>query len=494
MLTATFLIVAAAIVLMVYRVDVRLVLLGAGLAMALLARDPLVITDTFTRAMVASMVAPICAAMGFAMVMTATGCDRHLVHLLLRPIRRVRWLVLPGGVLVAYVINMAISSQTSTAAALGPILVPLLLAGGYTPAVAGAALLLGASFGGDLLNPGAQDVQAIAGVVNLPAPELSRRIIPASLAGAAVATITFTALNWRTRGATTETSSSSAPSSTSSTSLTSSEARVAAIASTSSASSASPPSTSAPIVATDETPAKPEEPVPSPAPVPAATPDDAELVINPLRAAIPLVPIALLLLGYAGVPWLAWLVRVPDAPDWKPLANALPVVRAMLIGTAVAAVVCWREITHLTRSFFTGMGEAYGGIISLTITAQCFGAGIAAVGLSAALLSAAQDAGALRPLAAGFPWALSVLSGSGSGPILAFAETFLKHLDPAAPETTKLAALACFGGAFGRTMSPVAAVVVYTSGLTNVSPVLLIRRLLPALLAGGAVALLLAVR
>jgi C4-dicarboxylate transporter len=43
-------------------------------------------------------------------------------------------------------------------------------------------------------------------------------------------------------------------------------------------------------------------------------------------------------------------------------------------------------------------------------------------------------------------------------------------------------------------MSPVAAVVVYTSGLVNVSPVLLIRKLIIPLLAGALVAMLLAVR
>jgi DcuC family C4-dicarboxylate transporter len=449
MLILTLLIIAAAVYLMVRGVEVRVVLLGAGLAMAVLARRPLVITDTFTRAMVAGMVAPICAAMGFAMVMTATGCDKHLVHLLLKPLRRTRFLVLPGGLLVAYLVNMAISSQTSTAAALGPILVPLLMASGYRPTVAGAALLLGASFGGDLLNPGAQDVQAIAGVTGLAGAELSRRIIPASIAGALVATITFALLNGRAgaRGARTD---EVAPG----------DAAQAA--------------------------------VPAPA-APAASASPKDFRINPLRAALPLVPVALLLLGYGGLPWLRWLVTVPEAPDWKPLANALPVVRAMLVGLALTAAVCWRDVARLTRSFFEGMGAAYGSIISLTITAQCFGAGIAAVGLSDVLLSAATRTGSRNVLAASFPWALACLSGSGSGPILAFAEMFLTNMG-GGDETAKLAALACFGGAFGRTMSPVAAVVVYTSGLVGVSPVLLIRRLLPALLAGAAVAMILAVR
>jgi hypothetical protein len=43
-------------------------------------------------------------------------------------------------------------------------------------------------------------------------------------------------------------------------------------------------------------------------------------------------------------------------------------------------------------------------------------------------------------------------------------------------------------------MSPVSAVVVYGSGPVGVSPLLVIRRLLPALLAGGAVALVVALR
>jgi DcuC family C4-dicarboxylate transporter len=165
----------------------------------------------------------------------------------------------------------------------------------------------------------------------------------------------------------------------------------------------------------------------------------------------------------------------------------------MLIGALLAVFVAYREIQKLTKSFFEGMGVAYGTIISLTITAQVFGAGIAAIGVAEALLAAARATGALTLLSAGFPWALAALSGSGSGPILAFAQTFLNQLEPG-PDTVKLAALSCFGGAFGRTMSPVSAVVVYTAGLVGVSPIPLIRRFLPAILAGGAVSIALALR
>ena len=423
MLLIAFVIIAVAVYLMIRRVEVRLVLLGAGLLMATLAGQPLAVADTFTAAMVATMVAPICAAMGFAAVLAATGCDRHLVLLLLAPIRRAPGAVIPGGILAAFFVNMAIPSQTSTAAALGPVLVPLLFAAGVSPEVAGAALILGASFGGDLLSPAAQDVQAIAGVTGLSAPVLSARVIPAILAGALAATATFFLLN-RRRG-------------------------------------------EADATAEPETPPR----------------------LNVAKALVPLVPIALLVIAASGWPPLQWLRRIPEGEEWQDLKGALPVVRALLIGALLAAVVSWRDIASIASGLFEGMGVAYGSIISLTITAQCFGAGIRALGVSDALIGLLGGSGLFaRALAVGFPWALAVLSGSGSGPILAFAQTFLTHLD-ARYDPATLGALACLAGAFGRTMSPVAAVVIYTSGLVGVSPVLLVRRLLPALLAGALVAL-----
>lgn len=297
LLLVGFFIIAAAVYLMVRRVEVRLVLLGAGLLMATVAGDPLTVLDTFTWAMVTAMVAPICAAMGFAAVLSATGCDRHLVQLLVAPLRRFRWLVVPGGILAAYVVNTAVTSMTSTAAALGPILIPLMMRAGVRLDVAGAALILGSSFGGDLLNPGAQDVQALASTAHIAAKDISLRV-----------------------------------------------------------------------------------------------------------------------------------------------------VRAMLIGTLLAAAVGWREIQQLARSLFEGMGSAYGNIISLTITAQCFGAGIAAIGISSALLGLLSISPFFAPFfAAAVPWGLAVLSGSGSGSILAFGQSFLARVD-AQHDVATLCAVACLAG------------------------------------------------
>ncbi len=424
-------VLAVSLVLMVRRAEVRVVLIGSGLILAALAGRPLAVADTFTRAMVAPMVAPICASMGFAAVLGITGCDRQLVLLLTRPLRKARWAVLPGGIAAAYLVNVAVPSQSSTAAMLGPVLLPLIVASGSGREVAAAALVLGSSFGGDLLNPGSQDVQSIAGTTLIRAQDLSSRVLPASLAGLIVSAVAFPLLNRRA------------------------------------AAGVRPP------FEVDEGRAHPDPTGPS----------------SYLKALVPLVPITLLFLAQSGWPPMAWLIRIPSGEGWKPLAGALPVVRAMLVGVMAAALLAYRELGGLARGFFGGMGSAYGNVISLTISAQCFGAGIAASGIGDALLRhVGGSRWALAASAVAMPWGLSALSGSGSGPVLTFAQIGLAPLGDR-PGAASLGALTCLGAAFGRTMSPVSAVVVCGAGLAGVSPVDVIRRLLPALLIGAAAAI-----
>lgn len=410
-------IVAGTIYLLARRAEVRLVLLGSGFVMAALAGQPLLIPDTFARAMVAGVVAPICTAMGFAAVLSATGCDRHLVAALTAPLSRAGALLLPGSVLAAYLVNLAVPSQASTAAALGPVLLPLLRGAGFSPLVAAATLVLGASFGGDLLNPGAQDIQAVAGSTGLEAVTIHQRILPASLAGVVTAALAMQLWHGHERSA----------------------------------------------------PAVHAEP----------------LHLDPVRAFVPLLPVTLLLLAHAGTPGLGWLLTASEGT----VGAGLGVVTAMLIGVLAAALLSWRELRAVSKSFFEGMGHAYASVISLTIAAQCFGAGLKAIGLAQALLELVGDNRSLAVvLAFGFPWALAFLSGSGSGPILTFAQTFLGRIDPA-HNPPLLAALACLGGAFGRTTSPVSAVVIYTAGLAEVEPLKLVRTLARPLLVGALVAL-----
>lgn len=413
----------AAAVAAVWRgVEVRVALLVAGAALAVISGTPMLAADAFARALVAPIVAPICASLGFAAVLAATGCDQALARLLLGPAGRWPWLCVPVTALAGYVVNVAVSSQTGAAAVLGPLALPLLRTARVRPTHAGAALLFGASFGGDLLSPGAQDVIAVAGATAAQAHALQGHLLPAGLAGLAVGTA-WLALRAHRDDAT--------------------------------------------------------------APPAAATPALPPLRASDLlRAAVPLLPVAMLLGARAGWPPLQWLLQSPTTGPVDGWNGALAVVRAMLVGAAVAAATSWRTLRDGAGRFFDGMGRAYAGVIALTVCAQVFGTGLAACGVAAALL-AATPPGAHAALCAAFPFGLSLLSGSGSGSVLASAQALLVGM-PAGPDVDRGAALVCLGGAFGRTLSPAAAVVACVAGLAQVEVVALLRATAPPLLLGAA--------
>ncbi|QEH33590.1 Putative cryptic C4-dicarboxylate transporter DcuD [Aquisphaera giovannonii] len=186
------LVLLAATALIVRGVEVRLVLLAASVPLFALTGGMVPMLDKVVAEMAnAATVVPICSALGFAHVLKLTGCDQQLVRLLLKPLRRVRWLLVPGGIAAGYVINSTIVSQTGTAAVLGPILVPLLLASGLGPEVAGAVLLLGSSMGGELFNPGAVEMRKLAELTGLSGHEAVLRSARLNLLACGSALLAF---------------------------------------------------------------------------------------------------------------------------------------------------------------------------------------------------------------------------------------------------------------------------------------------------------------
>src|SRR5262249_25581627 len=155
-------------------------------------RPPMAVVQTFLKTLAdEKFVVPICTAMGFAHVLRLTQCDQHLVQLLIGPLRRVRVLLVPGTVIVGFLVNIPVISQTSTAVTVGFVLLPLLRASGISPVTSGAALLLGSSVGGELLNPGAPEFGTIAAVAGLTPKEIVAWILPYNLLCLAVTTMTF---------------------------------------------------------------------------------------------------------------------------------------------------------------------------------------------------------------------------------------------------------------------------------------------------------------
>src|SRR5690242_16233381 len=115
---AALAVTACAIVLVVRGWDVRLVLLAAALGIAGLSgstdRIALVIQTFLGTFSNEKFVVPICSAMGFAYVLRHTGCERHLVLLLVKPLRSARLLLVPGVLAVGFIVNIPVISQAST--------------------------------------------------------------------------------------------------------------------------------------------------------------------------------------------------------------------------------------------------------------------------------------------------------------------------------------------------------------------------------------------
>jgi DcuC family C4-dicarboxylate transporter len=481
-------VIVLAIVAVSRRMDVRLALLAAAFVLGCLAGRPMAVVRTFLETFANErFVVPICSAMGFAYVLRSTGCDRHLVHLLLRPVRRVRPLLVPGTVAVGFLVNIPVVSQTSTAVTLGAVAIPLLLAARVPPVTVGSALLLGCSIGGELLNPGAPELRTTveeseraARTLKLPSPGLTgagvvARIAPLNFLGLGVATLVFCALGARRE----------AP---------------------------SPPAPLPPGERGEEL---------SPAE------EEAPFRVNWLMALIPLLPLVLLFLtapplrairlpadwlievarkpatdytatfavspqaGYpAAIPWAALAINT-SGPEGglsarqRGLFDSRLIGLAMLIGVAAAALAVPRKAPGIAAAFFEGAGYGFTHIISLIVAAACFGKGIEAIGLARLLGGLIEQAPwLLLPAAGVVPLGFAALCGSGMASTQSlfpfFAEPALRlGIDPGL-----VGAVVSLAAAAGRTMSPVAAVTLMSGALTGTNPLELARRVAVPLLAG----------
>ena len=81
--------------------------------------------------------------MGFGYVMSYTKCADHLVNALVRPLAKVPTLVIPGAVVITWVLNIVLPSALGIAAAVGVLLIPALIALKVRPVMAAAAVFLG---------------------------------------------------------------------------------------------------------------------------------------------------------------------------------------------------------------------------------------------------------------------------------------------------------------------------------------------------------------
>jgi DcuC family C4-dicarboxylate transporter len=356
-------------------------------------------------------------------------------------------------------------------------------AAGFHPLVIGSALLLGASVGGELFNPGAPELNTVKDKTGADTVTLARVHLPwVVIPQLAVSLLVFWALTrwWWKEGVV----SPSSP--------------------------------------------RPEGADTSPAPTGHGEGPGGEVPtgrINWLKAAVPLVPLVLLLLSGPPLNVIKipphWLVEVkaPDvgSADERLVAVAGPaaveaarleraraekagekaaggrmVGLAMVIGAAVAGLTSRKKAGDTAKAFFGGAGYGFANIVSLIVVAVAFGKAVELAGFGEVVKQLAAAAPwLLVPLAVVLPWAFAVASGSGMASTASLYGFFHEPAVAAGINPNDVGALVSIGSAAGRTMSPVAAVAVMCGNLTSTTPWALAGRVAIPLLAGLTVVIVL---
>jgi DcuC family C4-dicarboxylate transporter len=177
-----------------------------------------------------------------------------------------------------------------------------------------------------------------------------------------------------------------------------------------------------------------------------------------LKAAMPMLPLLLLVLT---VPQFGLTTA------WFP--KGLSVLQAMVIGTIVTALVARLSPANVVKGFFTGMGEAYAGVIGIIIAAGVFIGGLNAIGSIDRMIELLKVTQAAAPIVAMIgTFGIAVLSGSGDAAAIAFNKAVLPHAQQLGMTQLDLGNIAWLAGGLGRSMSPVAAATAIAAGYAGV--------------------------
>lgn len=198
-------------------------------------------------------------------------------------------------------------------------------------------------------------------------------------------------------------------------------------------------------------------------------------------------------LFYAFLPLLP-LVLILTFSEFVIAGIDMDVATAMILSvliTIVIEIVRHRSIAtgfSTMKVFFEGMGRQLTNVVSLIIAGQIFAEGLFQLGTIDVLIESAQEAqfGSIgMVLVLGTVIIVSaVVMGSSNAPWFAFAPIIPEVSGPLGVPATQIAVPLELSGGFGRSMSPIAGVVIAVAGLAGVSPVDVVKRTIPVMLVG----------
>ena len=406
--------VIAVIYLLIKKRETKTVLIAVGLILCVVALKPMGALSAFTEYMTkAGLIKAICASMGFAFVMKYTKCDQHLVTLLTRPLRNIGFVLIPMTTILTYFINIAIPSAAGCSAVVGATLIPLLMASGVHPAMAGAAVLAG-TFGG-VLSPGSAHNIYVTDLVKksvetYTVQDVIKVQIPSAFIALAIVLVVMMVMA---------------------------------------------------VVFKDYTKGKNYMNESD-----AVQPEASEFKVNLIYALMPLVPLAILVVGGTELSKIELL-------KWTKMG----VAEAMILGAIVTIIATLTNPEKITKEFFSGMGKAYADIMGIIIAAGVFVAGLKACGAIDVVIEWLKvDQSYVKFGGTFVPFIMGVVTGSGDAATFAFNQAVTIHAADLGFAQDKLGMAAAISGALGRSASPIAGAAIVCAGLAMVNPIQLAKR------------------
>lgn len=401
--------------------EARLVLFLSGMLMTLLGISfggstigfPQAI-DAFVKQFVnGGLVPTYTTVMGFGYVMSYTKCADHLVNALVRPLAKVPTLVIPGAVVITWILNIVLPSAVGIAAAVGVLLIPALIALKVRPVMAAAAVFLG-TWGsvvspGLMFNPQIADIAFKAGEIASPDAMIVilEEFFPAFV-GSLIAAVALAIL--------------------------------------------------AVIM---------KEGVGSQNAVQVSQESQTEeFKVNYFYALVPILPLFLLVIASKQVGWL------PSNVFTVPCCMLIGTGVGLIVG-----LINKLNPGEVSKKFCRGCGDAFCEVALLIAAAAVFASGMKSIGLTGALVDTMKGSESVAMASAVIgPWLMAIVCGSGNAAALAFNEVITPHAADFGMTVVQLGAVAQVAAGLGRTISPVAGGVIVIASIAGVNPIDICKR------------------
>ncbi|RRO20284.1 C4-dicarboxylate transporter DcuC [Flavobacteriaceae bacterium 14752] len=191
---------------------------------------------------------------------------------------------------------------------------------------------------------------------------------------------------------------------------------------------------------------------------------------------------------YAIIPVLPILLLIVFSKlfSFFPTPISLDTTTAMFISLFIALIFegfrkrKLKQVFDSLKVFWNGMGNIFKTVVTLIITADIFAKGLISLGFIDGLLVFAQNAG-FAAIGIGVVMSImiflaSMLMGSGNASFFAFGPLVPKISNGLGAETSSIILPMQFSASMGRTVSPVAGVIIATAEIAKVSTIDIVKR------------------